>query len=81
MLSRAAPGSGTGTFSTSSLKSGPSFTTTPALHVFGISDDMFDYGNVVLGALDVCRTSEHVYSFTIDLLKLDIGVRLRLLYK
>jgi hypothetical protein len=31
------PGSGTSTICTSTLKSGPSFTTTPALHCFGIS--------------------------------------------
>ena len=32
------PGTGTGTSSTRREKSGPSFTTTPALHVFGISN-------------------------------------------
>lgn len=31
------PGSGTGTSSTARWKSGPSLTTTPALHVFGSS--------------------------------------------
>lgn len=34
------PGSGTGTILTSTRKSGPSLTTTPALHSLGISDSV-----------------------------------------